>query len=232
MSERPTNDEREALIAGDRAGALEAAEAADVGLLAELLADPSMWAEPDAALEDSVVRAVADADADTDANADDPALTPVTQLMPSQSHRPEARRRRIMWSALAAAAAIVIVVGAVGVIRSGSNPDFSAHLSATGVAPGAHASADITHNDAGFHISLDAHGLPPLAAGEYYQAWLKNSANGLVPIGTFSSSDARVTLWSGVSPRDFPTITVTIEAADNNQASSGRRVLVGTAQPT
>src|SRR3954447_8685027 len=153
MSERPTNDEREALIAGDRAGALDPDEAADVGLLAELLADPSTWAEPDAGLEDLVVRAVAGADADTDANAADPTLAPVTRLTPSQSHRPERRRRRIMWSALAAAAAIAIVVGAVSVIRSGSNPDFSAQLSATDVAPGAHASADITHNDAGFHIS-------------------------------------------------------------------------------
>jgi hypothetical protein len=30
-----------------------------------------------------------------------------------------------------------------------------------------------------------------------------------------------------VSPRDFHTITVTIEARDNDQSSSGRRVLVG-----
>jgi hypothetical protein len=37
-----------------------------------------------------------------------------------------------------------------------------------------------------------------------------------------------VTLWAGVSPVDFPTLTVTIEAADGNQASSGRRVLLGT----
>ena len=56
---------------------------------------------------------------------------------------------------------------------------------------------------------------------------MKNAAGTLVPIGTFSSSDGRVTLWSGVSPDDFPTMTVTIEAADNDQASSGRRVLVG-----
>jgi Anti-sigma-K factor rskA len=66
-----------------------------------------------------------------------------------------------------------------------------------------------------------------LPNGEYYQAWLKNAAGALVPIGTFSSADASITLWSGVSPRDFPTITVTIESADNHQASSGRRVLVG-----
>ena len=37
-----------------------------------------------------------------------------------------------------------------------------------------------------------------------------------------------VVLWSGVSPLDFSTLTVTEEAADGDQASSGRRVLVGT----
>ena len=74
---------------------------------------------------------------------------------------------------------------------------------------------------------LDARGLPTLPAGEYYQAWLKNAEGILVPIGTFSSSGGKVTLWSGVSPQEFPTISVTIEAADGDQGSSGRRVLTG-----
>ena len=91
----------------------------------------------------------------------------------------------------------------------------------------ARASVAITHNDAGFRVSLDAHGLPQLDAGEYYQAWLKNAKGISVPIGTFSSSDDRVALWSGVSPAAFPTITVTREKADNDQASSGLVVLAG-----
>jgi hypothetical protein len=56
---------------------------------------------------------------------------------------------------------------------------------------------------------------------------LKDASGTLVPIGTFSSSDDRVTLWSGVSPAKFPTLTITIEPVDNNQASSGQRVLMG-----
>jgi hypothetical protein len=48
----------------------------------------------------------------------------------------------------------------------------------------------------------------------------------LVPIGTFN--DARdVTLWAGVSPIDFRTLTVTRERADGDQTSSGQKVLVG-----
>ena len=37
-----------------------------------------------------------------------------------------------------------------------------------------------------------------------------------------------MTLWSGVSPIDYPTVTVTIEEPDGNQASSGQQVLSGT----
>jgi hypothetical protein len=108
-----------------------------------------------------------------------------------------------------------------------TRPQYKAQLEATGLAPGARGSAEITRNDAGFRIALDARGLPRLRVGEYYQAWLKNEAGTLVPIGTFSSSDGRITLWSGVSPDKFSTFTVTIERADNDQQSSGRRVLVG-----
>ena len=58
MTDRPTNEEREALIAGDRAGALGPDEGNRSRLMADLLADPSTWVEPDAGLEDAVVRAV------------------------------------------------------------------------------------------------------------------------------------------------------------------------------
>ncbi len=93
--------------------------------------------------------------------------------------------------------------------------------------PGADGAVEVTHNDGGFEIMLDAAGLPVLPDDEYYQAWLQGRDGMLVPIGTFSSSDSRVTFWSGVSPQDYPTMTVTIEASDGDQNSSGRRVLVG-----
>ena len=226
MTDRPTNDEREALIVGDRAGALGPEEAADLALLAELLADPSTWVEPDPALEDAVVRAVSEAEP-----ASEPAVPPAphTPIGPTAIHsRPNNQRwRGVALSVLAVAAAVVIVLGVVVATRSGTAVDFRAQLSATAIAPGANGSAAITHNDAGFRIALNATGLPALSGGQYYQAWLKNTPGTLVPIGTFSSSDGRITLWSGVSPVEFHTITVTIEAADNAQASSGRRVLAG-----
>jgi hypothetical protein len=194
--------------------------------LAKLLAHPSPWAEPSAELEDAVVRAVADA-APT-------ATTSPTAIRSRERRETMPRRRRFVLSAVAAAAVIAIGVGTVLVTRGGrgAEPEYAARLRATSLAPGAHASADIIRTTAGFRITLDASGLPRLPAGEYYQAWLKNAAGTLVPVGTFSSTDGQVTLWSGVSPRDFPAITVTIEAPDDDQASSGRRVLVGVVAPT
>jgi hypothetical protein len=208
------------MIAGDRDGELEPDEVAELALLADLLADPSTWSEPSPGLEDAIVHAVAE--------AEPAAPTSTTGIITGAPGRRAHRRQRVLVSAIgAAAAAAAIIVGVVLVTHANTGPEYQAQLSATGLAPGAHASADITNNNAGFRITLKARGLPPLTGGEYYQAWLKNAAGSLVPVGTFSSSDGTVTLWSGVSPKAFPTITVTIEAPDNDQTSSGRRVLVG-----
>ena len=56
------------------------------------------------------------------------------------------------------------------------------------------------------------------------------AAGVLVPIGTFNEG-RKVTLWAGVSPKEYRSLTVTRERADGNQASSGEKVLVGTASP-
>jgi hypothetical protein len=221
MNGHPTNEDRQALIAGDDAGALEPDERSELPLLADLLGDPSTWAEPRAGLEDMIVQAVERA-APAPAADEPPASTAISARRKSMT-----RRRRLTLSAVSAAAAIATVVGTVAVVGSSSPADFTSRLSATAVAPAARASADFTKNKAGFRITLDARGLPKLPAGEYYQAWLKNRAGILVPIGTFSSSDGKVTLWSGVSPKEFGTISVTIEATDGDQRTSDRKVLVG-----
>ena len=222
MTERMTNHERETLIAGDRVSALEPDEAAELPLLAALLADPTTWAEPSAGLEDSIVHAVMN---------DQPWEATVTAI--SDRRRRTRRRTRIIipTTAAAAAAAIAIVVGSIVASSGGPGPDFTAALAPTGLAPGAHGSAEVVHNNGGFRIVLDATGLERLPDGTYYEAWLKDAAGTLVPIGTFSSSDQYIALWSGVSPATFTTLTVTIESPDNNQASSGHVVLVGDVRP-
>jgi Anti-sigma-K factor rskA, C-terminal len=217
MTDRSTNAERERLIL-DAAGGAHAADRSELSLLVEALGSPSTWAEPGPGLEDAVVRAVTTAQ-----------RIETSSRRRTQGPRPHVGRRRwrLVVSASVAAAVIAAIVGIGLTTGSDERPDYRAELVGTGMAASAHAAADITRTDGGFSISLDAHGLPTLRSGEYYQAWLKNAGGTLVPIGTFSSSKGQVTLWSGVSPKNFPTMTVTIENADDAQASSGRRVLVG-----
>ena len=183
----------------------------------EALACPATWAEPSAWLEDAIVHAVVN---------DEPAVPSVTAIGDRRGgvRRP---RRVLLPAAAAAAAAIALVMGSIAATSGGAAPAFTAELTATGLVPGAHATADIARNDGGFRVVLDASGLALLPEGGFYEAWLRDPSGTLVPIGTFSSSDAQVTLWSGVSPASFASLTVTIERADNDQASSGRVVLRG-----
>ena len=114
-------------------------------------------------------------------------------------------------------------------MRSTAGERFHAALAPTELVPGASGEATLTKTSSGWRIELDATGLPRLEGGRFYEAWLRNPAGVLVPIGTFNESQD-VTLWAGVSPKDFPTLTVTRERADGDQASSGEKVLVGTVE--
>jgi hypothetical protein len=95
------------------------------------------------------------------------------------------------------------------------------------LAPGASGQATLTKTTSGWRVELDASGLPRLDAGHFYEAWLRNGAGVLVPVGTFNEG-YHVILWAGVSPTAFTTLTITRERADGNQGSSGEKVLVGT----
>ena len=128
----------------------------------------------------------------------------------------------------AAATAVLAVAVGLAVFSSGTSRErFHAALAATNLVPGARGEATLTKTSSGWRIELDATGLPRLAGGRFYEAWLRNTAGVLVPIGTFNESQ-KVTLWAGVSPKNFTTLTVTREQADGEQASSGAKVLVGT----
>jgi Anti-sigma-K factor rskA, C-terminal len=129
----------------------------------------------------------------------------------------------------AAAAAVAAVAIASAVFGTSTSSDrFYAALAPTELVPGASGEATLTKTSSGWRIELDATGLPRLDGGRFYQAWLRDPAGALVPVGTFNES-RNVTLWAGVSPKDFSTLTVTREADDGDQASSGEKVLVGAA---
>ena len=143
-----------------------------------------------------------------------------------QARRVPGWRRPVLIGAAAAATVVVAVAVGLGVFGSStSGKRFHASLAATDLAPGASGNATLTKTSSGWRIELDATGLPRLDKGRFYEAWLKNPAGVLVPVGTFNEG-RKVTLWAGVSPETFTSLSVTREDADGNQASSGRKVLV------
>jgi len=232
-----TDEERISYLAGDHAGApgsLDPADAAELDELRALLADPAMWEVPGQHLEDTVVAAVTGAASrETGDERSDPVASARGAAGGELARRARRRSRRsvVAWAAGAvAAAAIAIAMG----VTSGTGTHattFSAALSGTSLAPGATGQATLTQTTAGWRVTLHVSGLPRLDNGRFYQAWLKNAADILVPIGTFNQS-GDVTLWSGVPPTQYPTITVTRQQANGNPASSGQRVLIGHAHST
>jgi anti-sigma-K factor RskA len=136
-------------------------------------------------------------------------------------------QHRLVPVAAAASAVAALAIGLALFNSSTSGDRFHVALAPTDLAPGASGEATLTRTSSGWRIELDATGLSRLEGGRFYEAWLRNSEGVLVPIGTFNES-RMVTLWAGVSPKEFPTLTVTREQADGDQASSGEKVLVGT----
>ena len=246
------DDERIAYLAGQLESPLDPAESAEMAELDDLralLADPAVWAEPSPDLEDRVTISVAQAAAEEARAAATDAREAALEARQAASaasgaagtsgaaagsgERPRKWKDRRVFGAVAGlAAAAVIAIGlTLGLTAGGSNPTtFHAALAGTSLSPGASGRVTLTQTVSGWRINLDATGLPRLDNGQFYEAWLKNQAGVLVPIGTFNQP-TNVTLWSGVPPTDFPVVTVTRQLANGNPASSGQRVLVGTAQP-
>lgn len=208
-----SDNDRISYLAGDAGESLDAYEQRQLDDLRKVLREPATWAEPNPGLQDRIVDAIA-----KERRVRRPAL-PFRRL---------SRRSAFGFGTIAAtlaAAAIFIVVAT----ESAKTPrqQFAMVLNGTALAPGVHGSATLTKTGSGWRIELAARGLPHLANGRYYQAWLTNSAGTLVPVGTFNDAN-RVTLWSGVPVTQFRTLTVTQQQANGNQTSSGRRVLLGT----
>ena len=217
-----SDNERIAYLSGEPVESLTPRERAELDELRALLEAPAAWEEPDAGLEDRVVAAIA-------AEARGPVAAPA----PTKPARARWRLRRpvLAFGGLATAAAAIAVALVIALGGSSTKPlQFAMVVNGTSLAPGAHGSATLTKTQSGWRIELSATGLQHLANGRYYQAWLKNSAGILVPVGTFNDAQ-KVTLWSGAPVTQFRSFSVTVQQANGNPASSGKRVLVGTAHP-
>jgi hypothetical protein len=229
-----SDEDRIAYLAGDTGVSLDPAELAEMEKIRIALADEASWVEPDASLEQRIIEAVT---ADVASARLHPAETsrPPSQP-PVVTHIAHHRSRRMRYSIIGIAAAIVLAVGlavglTVGLSGQGSRAvAYSASLTGTQLEPSASGTAALTRTQSGWRIHVKATGLPRRDNGQYYEAWLKNSAGVVVPIGTFNEG-ADVTLWAGVPPSSFPTLTITRQTVQGGPASSGQVVLVGTTEP-
>src|SRR5438045_3350086 len=137
-----TDDGRGDYLAGDTGAPLDPNDRADLDVVRDLLADPSVWATPNASLEDTIVNAIG-----------------------AEASKGRAlSRRRVVYSALGAAAAVVLALAVVvGAATGGTHPRrFSAALSATGLVPRASGTATLTSTTSGWRIELHTTGLPRL----------------------------------------------------------------------
>jgi hypothetical protein len=199
-----SNDDQISYLAGDDGASLTPAERAEMDELRAALAHPAVWIEPDGDLEERVVAAIAD----------------------TGSRR---RSRTIRYDIAGAAAAVLIAVGVtIGVTtHHRSTPlQYAGSLSGTQLAPDATGEVTLTKSAGGWKIQLDATHLPRRDNGAYYEAWLKNDAGVLVPVGTFNEP-VDVVLWAGVPPTSHPVFTVTRQLANGDPASTGQVVLAG-----
>jgi hypothetical protein len=184
-------------------------ERAEIERFSRTLADPAVWAEPGPELQERVVAAIAEA---------------------GGTGTSRGVGRRLRYALVGAAAAVLLAIGvAVGVqLAQDDQLQYAATMRGTELAPDADGEVTLTKTTSGWRIELHATGLPRRADGEFYEAWMKDASGQLVPIGTFNEG-TDVVLWAGVPPTAFPTVTVTQEVADGDQASSGLVVLVGRA---
>jgi hypothetical protein len=200
-------------IAHVRECALCGAEAVELDAALAILGDAETWIEPSADLEERVVAAVVPPGS-------------VVSLAERRQHR--FSRRRLLLTAVAACLVGMLVATAATLLTERSpSADVHVALSGSPAFSGASASGDIRDTPSGVEIKLTVRGLPRAADGTFYEAWVKRADGILVPIGTFHTGDGVITLWSGVPLNRYPTLTVTLEDEDGNQASSGRLVLSG-----
>jgi hypothetical protein len=186
----------------------------DDALLA-LLADASLWAEPDGAVEQQV-------------------LASIHGLRGN-----DVRSLRRWWrdprlTALAGAAAAALIVSAAFVVRhqsSESQDDATITMIGTEAAPELRGEAGIRQETSGVRIYVRVAGLPRRDGGEFYQGWLRScDGERLAPIGTFHDL-ADAIGWAGVDIHEFPVLSFTREVIaapqSPDQGSSGDAVVRG-----
>ena len=194
--------------------------------LRALLADASVWAEPDPGGAAALLAAAL-----AEQRGDLPSITPDTR---GERRRTGWRR----WQVVTAAAALVVVVAAATalVVRDDGTGDrlrgdeFA--IAGTPLAPDATAVATVADEPGGVAIALEVQGLAGAEPGTYYEAWVANGTDE-VSAGSFHmrGGDGWIYLWSGVEADRYPILFVTLEPEGGGPERSGDVVLTGPIAP-
>jgi hypothetical protein len=186
-------------------------EAAEFAAVASQLRAPATWAPPPPALREAVLSRVRE-----------------KATAPKQARR--SRWGRLTWAvpvaALAAAAFTAVIIIADRALLPGPPAGKTYAAVGTQLAPDASATIVVSANPSGFSLRVQATGLPAAAPGSYYSAWL-HGPRGIVPLGSFHQHQqgSAISLWSGVDPKDYTTLVITLQAEGQPPSPSDRIVM-------
>jgi hypothetical protein len=219
------HDVRAALLAGETSGAISShldgcvecrRAVGEIEAVRADLADESLWAEPPADLEDSIVAAISGAERPLD-----------TRPAPERSAQANGASR---WSSHAfvvmigsAAAALILVVGVLAMVNRTRAPDWEAAMVGSEGTPSASAVVAGWNTDAGTRVVLEASGLGPAPEGFVYQLWFSRGSKD-VSAGTFTDP-SHVELTVGVARKDYPDVWIALQPIDTGAGDAGPALL-------
>lgn len=179
------------------------------------LQSESMWVEPPAGIEDSIVVAI------NGTRRVETGSTAVTEVEKKRSSPPSVAA---MFGSVAAAA--VLVVGVFAVMSRTPDPDWRTMMAGTDVSSSASAVVAGWNTDAGTRVVLEATGLRIAPEGFVYQLWFSRGSQD-VSAGTFSNP-RHVELNVGIARQDYPMVWLALEPINSAAGVTGPALLVST----
>lgn len=179
------------------------------------LQSESIWVEPPAGLEDSVVFAI------SGTRSAEARSAPVPEVEKKRSSPPSVVA---MFGFVAAAA--VLVVGVFAMMSRTPDPDWRATMAGTDVNPSASALVAGWNTDAGTRVVLEGSDLGTAPQGFVYQLWFSRGSLD-VSAGTFSDPK-HVELTVGIARKDYPTVWLALEPINPDEGATAPALLVST----
>jgi hypothetical protein len=219
-------DARASLLAGETTDKVEShlegcvacrRATSDIEHVRSDLHSESMWVDPPAGLEDSVVAAIMG----TKATESVPPQAPVTTI---ESRRFNSRTVAVMFGSVAAA--LILVVGSFAMLSRTPAPDWESPMAGTDVTSSATAVVAGWNVDAGTRVVFETTDLGPAPEGFVYQLWFSQGSQD-VSAGTFTDP-SHVELTVGIARKDFPTVWLALQPINPAAGDAGPVLLVST----